>query len=178
MEATASTGQTKVSLKEPNFPLLKTVVCPVEAVAPPASIKFTPKQHTQQSETTQTQQYQPTFFYRRAPHEFLFLLDSFGVRKHSQKNQLPAGRQGFGKLSQSRDPGGRRLGSTNICHGIMTTVGPLWGSEVQLGLRSSRQTSGEHRNLSQTWCAHDSNSYCSPSLEPGLRSWRETSQKH
>ena len=44
---------------------------------------------------------------------------------------------GARKYSQSRDPGGRRLGSTEIAETrralmiFRPTVGPLWGSEIQ-----------------------------------------------
>ena len=52
-------------------------------------------------------------------------------------------------------------------------VGFLWGSEVQPGLRSWRQTSGQYFNLPLTSCAHDSNGYCSPFLGFGSAAWAE-----
>ena len=54
------------------------------------------------------------------------------------------------KYSRRQDPGGRRLGSTEIAAiragGMISrpTVGPLWGSEIQPEPRSWRETSGEH----------------------------------
>ena len=48
---------------------------------------------------------------------------------------------------------------------VPPTVGPLWGSETQPELRSCRETSGEHCNLSLTSCVCDCPAYCWPSLE-------------
>mgnify|MGYP005700220557 CR=1 FL=1 len=78
---------------------------------------------------------------------------------------------GLGNTSQSRDPGGRRLGSTkNAAHRARpmihsATVGLFCGSEILA--RAEILTSGEHHKRSIPGKVNDSPGYCRPSLGLG-----------